>query len=76
MKQVKMTFKDVGKITFPKYSKGPMLLMEWMQNIPNVRISVKTIDSPDDILSDLFQVRFSNSKELVTDCYNYIKSNI
>ncbi len=82
MKQVTLKYASGWVIRFRKYSNGPILFLEWLQNNqPNYKhqleFSITTDAVENEILEDDFVIRWkSGAKEMVHDCYEYIKGNI
>lgn len=82
MNKVKLSYASGWKLTFPKYGNAPMLFLEWIMNQQaniKARITYKIYSESceDEILEDNFIIRFNAlSRELATDCKEYIKENL
>lgn len=82
MKKVTLKYASGWLISFRKYSNGPMLFLEWLQNNQpsykhTLEFKITTEAVEDEILEDNFVIRWkSGTKEMIEDCYEYIKGNI
>ncbi len=68
-------------MSFPKYSRGPMLFLEWMENNQHKQSSpfsfkTKSVPCVDEVLEDSFEIKWNASKETAHDCFDYIKNNL
>lgn len=79
---IRLKYASGYTIVFQKHSSAPILFLEWLEYAqPKYKhpfdFKIKTIPCEDEILNDEFEIRFKAiSKELITDCYTYIKSNL
>lgn len=82
MKKVTLKYASGWVMKFRKYSNGPILFLEWLQNNQpsykhQLAYTIKTEAVEDETLEDDFVIRWtSGTKEMAHDCYDYIKGNI
>ena len=77
-KKVKISWESGWKIRFPKYSRGPMLFLEFLNKYKSThkhQLSFTVTEKPQ-FMDDDFELSVKASKETAHELFEYIKENI